>query len=470
MDVRDAVVKLFSAKLFLTVLQFGAIIYFTRELGTDVIGSFFLFQAIIGIMAIPSNVGLSRAAEKELSAGEDTGEVIGTTVLLISLLFLPFLVSTLLLESHIDTYVGIQGVSIFVVIGLAVTQARRLVIRLLAGQMRVSQTAGLRVVGKLTWLICGVLLISQGIGPLSIFIAFILEHLVVVAGGLLQLDIALSRPKLDRARSLFGFGRFIFLRSSGSYIYSWMDVLILGFFVSTSLIGAYEIAWRIASLGLQLTNAIRESIFPQISNLHTEGKLNEISELLYQWIQLPLYLTIPALAGALVLGREVLSIPFGPEVVVAFPVLIIFMAEKIMRTVHLLYSAAVFAMDRPELGYRGEAVGLMTNFVLNLGLIPVFGILGAAAATTISSIVTALINGYYLSHIVDLPIPVRQIGWCTLSATLMGVGVYTVKPLLPSDWLGLLIGVSVGAVIYGTLLVTNPEIRYEVRKFRKTIG
>jgi len=469
MNVRDAVLKLFSAKLFLMVLQFGAIAYFTRELGTDVIGSFFLFQAVIGIIAIPSNLGLRRSAEKQLSAGEDAGEVIGTTVLLKSILLLPFLVLILLLRSYIGTYIGIQGVALFVAIGLTATQARRLVIRLLAGQMRISQTANLRVVGKLTWLIGGILFISQGFGPSSILIAFILEHFVVVVGGLLQLDISFSRPTKNRARSLLSFGWFISLRSSGNIMYSWMDVIILGFFVSTSLIGAYEIAWRVASVGLHLTNSIRESIFPQISKLYTQGQLDEISELLYRWIQLPFYLTIPALAGAVVLGREVLGVPFGQEVVLALPVLVLFMAEKIMRTVHLLYSAAIFAMNRPNLGYRGEIVGLFTNLVLNLALIPKFGILGGAAATTASSIITALVNVYYLSSIVDLCIPVRRIGWSVLSATLMAVGVYIVKSFLSSGWTGLIIGVSIGVGMYGTFLMLDPEIRHEIRRLMKTV-
>lgn len=470
MDVRDAVVKLFSAGLFLAILEFGAIIYFTRELGADAIGSFFLFQALVGIMAIPSNLGLRRAAEKELSAGEDTGEVIGTTILLKSVLLLPFLVSILLARSYVDAYINIQGVALFVAIGLATTQARRLVIRLLAGQMRVERTASLRVVGKIAWLIGGAFLISYGFGPLAILIAFIIGDLIIVVGGLVQLDLAFSRPTSSRARSLLSYGRFIFLRSSGSYIYSWMDVAILGFFVSTSLVGAYEIAWRVSSLALQLTEAVRESIFPQIARLHSEGKIDDIRELLYRWIQPPLYLTIPALTGAIVLGEEVLGVPFGQEVVVALPVLIVFMAEKIMRTVHLLYSAAVFAMDRPELGYRGEVVGLSMNLVLNLTLIPIFGILGAAVATTASSIVTALVNGYYLSSIVDIRIPAQQLVWSALSATLMAVGVYFAKSSLPPNWVGLFIGVSIGIVMYGIFMLSNGDIRYEIREFTNAIG
>lgn len=469
MDIRNVVLKLFSAQLFLAVLEFGAIVYFTQSLGAAAIGSFFLYQSSVGLMAIPSNLGLRRAAEKELSAGEAPGEVIGTTVVLKALLLLPFLVGIVLANQYVDAYIDVQGVWMYVAIGLVTIQARRLVIRLLAGQMRVGQTASLRVFGKMTWLIAGVVLIYLGMDALAILIAFILGDVIVVAGALFRLNLTFAKPTVRRSKSLLSYGRYIFLRSSGSYIYSWMDVAILGLFVSTGLVGAYEIAWRVASFGLQLTNAIRESIFPGISQLHARGELEEIRQLIYRWVQPPLYLTIPALFGALVIGDEVLRVPFGQQVVVAFPVLVIFMGEKIMRTGHLLFSAAVFAMDRPDLGYRGEVTGLSINLVLNLVLIPKFGILGAAVATATSSVVTALVNGYYLSTMIDLWIPWRKIAWSSVCASAMATLVYLLKPSLPKGLIGLVVGIVAGVLLYTLFMAMNGGIRHEIRSFRHVI-
>lgn len=469
MNLRDAVVKLFSAGILLSVIEFVAIAYFTKVLGAAAIGSFFLYQALIGVTAIISNLGLSRAAEKELSAGKDSGEVITTTILLKALLLLPAITGAIVSHSYIDSYIGISGVSILVAVGLFTTEGRRLVIRLLAGQMVVQKTASLRILGKLTWVGVGAGLIFYGLNDSAILIGFIVGDLAVLVGGLIRLDLTISKPTMERASSLFAYGRYIFLRSAGSYVYSWMDVAVLGFFVPQSHIGAYEIAWRVASLSLLLTNAIRESIFPRISELHMTTETEQIKKLIYYSLQPPLYLAIPGLFGVIVLGKEVLGVPFGKGVIIAFPVLLIFMSEKIFRSTHLLFAAAVYAMNRPKLGYRGDVISLAVNLMLNIILVPKYGILGAAIATTASSLVAALINSYYLSTIIDLSLPWREISWSGVSSIFMASGIYLLKPHFPFGWMGLIIGIATGGLLYGLFLIANSNIRQEILSLKYTV-
>lgn len=470
MDLRDTITKLFSARLLLSVIEFGAVAYFTQVLGAGAIGSFFLYQTVIGLAGIGSNLGLARAAEKELSSGGKLGEVITTTALLKILLLIPFLIGIFLTQSFIDTYIEIEGVSLLVAIGLIIGQTKRLVIRLLAGQMQVDRTASLRLAGKLTWVVVSVALIYSGMDVMAVLIGFIIGDVVIVLAALPYLELALGRPTIERARTLLSFGYYIVLRSAGGYIYSWMDVAILGFFVPNTSIGAYEIAWRVGAVFLQLTNAIRESIFPKISQVNANGNIPEIRTILFRWLQPPVYLTIPGFFGAIVLGEMVLGIPFGDEVAIAAPVLVIFMAEKVVRSGHLLFSATLYGMDRPELGYRAEVVGLGLNFVLNLTLIPAFGIIGAAIATATSSVLATFINGYYLEQLIGLQLPLRRFGWSLVSSSIMGVTVYFVEPYLPLGWVGLSIGVTFGALFYAFLLLMNNSIRDDISSFRTSVS
>lgn len=469
MDLRGAVAKLFSARLLLAIIEFVAIAYLTRILGADAIGSFFLFQAMIGVAAIGSNFGLGRAAENELSAGEAPGEVMATVVLLKSLLTVLFIAGILNAQPYLDSYIGIEGASLFVALGLISKQGRRLVIRLLAGQMRVQQTASIQVVGKIAWVIVSVSLIQSGMNVLGVLIGYAVGDLIIALSGLVRLDLAVGRPSMERIRSQLRYGYYVVLRSSGSYVYEWVDVLVLGFFVPTSYIGAYEIAWRVATVTLQLTNAIRESIFPRISELHAANKKPELQSVISRWVQPPVYLTIPGFFGAIVLGEEVLGTLFGPEVVLAASVLVIFMAEKVVRTVHILFSAAVCAMDRPELGYRADVVALPLNLVLNLALIPTFGLVGAAVATTTSSVVAALISGRYLARLIDIHLPLTNFGWSVVSATVMTSCVYVIAWYFARDSIELAIGVVAGGIVYASLLLTHPAVRREILSFRRAI-
>jgi len=471
MDVRRSVLKLFSSSFVIAVVEFGAIAVFTQLLGAGAMGSYFVFQAVVGLLGIPIDLGLSKSAEKQLSADEPAGEVITTAVVLKTLLLLPWVVGLLLASARVERYVGIEGVLPLVVLGLVVAQVQRLCFRLLAGSLRVGQTALLKTVDKLVWVGSGLLLVSLGVGPAAIIAGYVLGKGAAILGALFRLDLSYGRPRTGRARSLLAFGRYVFIGDVGGFIYSWMDVAILRLFVPTSLIGAYEIAWRVASISMMLTRAIRTSLFPQISQWYAEDRLDEIETAFRRWIQMPLYLTIPAFAGAVVLGRDVLGTLFGAEVVVAYPVLLVFMLEKILRSVQPVIGPSLFAMGKPELGYRESMAAIVVNLTLNVALIPAFGLMGAAVATTLSAATAATIAITYVNRFVRLSVPWSRILWSAGAAATMAGVVALISPAFPTGVARVVSGVGIGVALYGLLLLANGGIRLELRSaIRELIG
>ncbi len=462
MDVRRAVLKLFSGSVVIAVVEFAAIVGFTRTLGAGAMGSFFVFRAVVGMVGIPVDLGIAKATEKRLSADEPPGEVIGTAVAMKFLLLLVALAGLLLVGPYVEQYIGIEGILPFVALGLLANQAQRLSLRLLAGQLRVEQNALLKVVGRFVWVTAGFALVAVGWGPAAIVAAFVLGDVATVLGALVRLDPAIGRPRLHRARDLVNFGRYVFIGDVSGFVYQWMDVAILRLFVPVSLVGAYEIAWRVASISMMLTQAIRTSLFPQISQWYAEDRLDEIEDAFYRWLQVPLYLTIPAFAGAVVLGRDVLGTLFGAQVAVAYPVLLIFMVEKILRSVQLVLGPSLFAMDKPQLGYRGSAAAIVTNLVLNVTLIPAFGLIGAAAATTLAATTAAFVALRYISSFVSIEVPWRRIAWSVTSAVVMAGGVILLRSALDPGWTRVVLGVGTGVVCYLVLLFANEGIRLEL--------
>ncbi|MFC7138437.1 polysaccharide biosynthesis C-terminal domain-containing protein [Halosimplex aquaticum] len=463
MDLRDSVLKLFSGRIVVAVVEFAAIAGFTQALGTGPMGSFFVFQAVVGMLGVPVDLGISKAVEKQLSADEPLGEVLTTSIAVKGVLALPWIAGLVILTPRVEQYVGVEGVVPFIVVGLAVTQSRALGLRTLAGQLRVDENAFLKVIGKLVWVASGAALIHFGWAAKAMITAYILGRFATLLAALVRADLAASAPSAARARSLIDFGRYVFVGSVSGFVYQWMDVAILRLFVPVSMVGAYEIAWRVASVAMMLTEAIRTSLFPQISQWHADDRLDEIESAFRQWLQIPLYLTIPAFAGAVVIGREILGTLFGADVVLAYPVLIVFMAEKILRSVQLVLGPSLYAMDKPVLGYRGSVAAIVTNLVLNFALVPRFGIIGAAAATTLSAATAAAVAITYVSRFVDIDVPWRRIAWSVASAVLMAGAVAAVKPYLPGGVPRVALGVAAGAAIYFALLFVNEGIRLEMR-------
>lgn len=464
MDLQEAVSKLFVGGASIAVLEFVAITGFTQLLGTAAMGSFFLFQALIGLIGIPADLGITRATEQQLSAGEPTDEVISTAVVVKALLLAPWLVGLLAAGALVNQYIGYEEATLFTLCGVVTGQGRRLSVRILAGQLLVAKTALLRFIGKLTWVGIGAILIYAGWNVKAVIAAFIVGDLVVVAGALVRMETTIALPNIQRGRQMVSFGRYVFIGSVGGFVYSWMDVILLRFFgVSTSLIGAYEIAWRIASLSMILTQAVRDSLFPQISEWHTKSQFRQIGEAISQWIQPIIFLTLPALAGAGVLGKSILSVVFGISTAVAYPILLIFMGGKVLRSVQMILGPSLFAMNQPELGYRGSVVAVGTNFVLNVSLIPFFGGIGAAVATVLSAVAAAAVNLWYVQQFVTISFPWRHIVWSLAASVGMMIGVWMVQPYIPAGWLQVGVGVIVGVIIYFLLLLSNSRIRSDLQ-------
>jgi len=116
---------------------------------------------------------------------------------------------------------------------------------------------------------------------------------------------------------------------------------------------------------------------------------------------------------------------------------------------------ALTAMNRQADFTRLALVTLVVNLILNLVLIPPFGYLGAAVASTLTEL-ALFAGGWWLlrRHLVALPL-IRSIGPILISAALMGGAVYLVR-----SW-SLLVVVPLAVVVYAAGLLAFRALNAE---------
>ena len=76
-------------------------------------------------------------------------------------------------------------------------------------------------------------------------------------------------------------------------------------------------------------------------------------------------------------------------------------------------------------------LGLVSNVILNILLIPIYGVIGAVVATTISGTITSIIQLYYGNKILPLPINIYRLIKLYLIILILLVFSY---PLIISDF------------------------------------
>jgi len=454
--------KLFAANVIRSLLGFVGIILFARILGATELGFYFLFQALLGMCAIPADFGINSALKKRVSEGNERNEYLTSAILLKFITICVVSGIILLFENEVNNYIG-APLAVYLIFGLFTQQYSQLMINTLHGELRVGETASIELVEQFIWLGFGIFLILEGYGVVGLVYAFLAAQGIKFLIAWWRSNTQFGIPRRKHFTSVFDYSKFSVISSIGGYAYSWVDILIIGFFLTASHVGAYEIAWRISGLVLLFSRSVGKTVFPQISEWSNDDFNQKIRRLVPKATTATLVISIPAFFGTLLFSTEILEIFFGQEYLLASTALVILMFEKIPQSVHKIWGYSLQAIDRPDLAAAATTISLATNVILNLLFVPMFGLTGAACATALSFVLNTSLHGYYLSRSVPLTLEYEKIAWCVLASIGMTSILFSIQGTANISSEFTLIGiVTVGALIYFSFIVLYNPLRKDI--------
>lgn len=452
----------FAVRIFSQVLQAIGLIYFAQALGAHLLGVFVLFQAIVLMFGFIADMGIDGALEKRISEGYG-GHIVGSAILLKGVIFALLGVGIVLAQEPINAYIG-ETLALLLIPVLAVRQTQKVVTKVLKGELRVSEAALLELFQRTTFVVFGILLVFLGHGVLGLVASMILSSGLLTIVGLLRIDTPISRPTMSAIRSLVAFSKYNVIASVvGGYLYSWLDTLLIGWFLPQSHVAAYEIAWRITGIVMMLSRSIGQTIFPQISEWDVKKEHERIKDIIPDAITGALLLVGPAIVGVTLFASEILGFLFGPEFAMANIVLFILMIAKIPEGINTVTGRVLLGMDRPELVAKAVSIFIVLNFGLNLLLIPLYGIKGAALATSISFTINAALTIYYLYPLLEIRVNFHDLFIISLASLGMGLGLYGLTLLVAVTTVPILLTmIALGGVMYFALLALSKNFRQKL--------
>lgn len=170
-----------------------------------------------------------------------------------------------------------------------------------------------------------------------------------------------------------------------------MDILMIGHMLGPEQAGLYAPAAKIALLAIFPVVAVRSRFGPLAAKLYAEGRTAELQGRM----NMATLLSVAACAAMLAVilpGRSLILGLFGPDFLPGGEVVAIlalaYLAYSLMGAVEMFFLVGPFE----RMNAAVSAVTLGINLVLNLILIPRFGIEGAAAATGIAMVIRAGIS------------------------------------------------------------------------------
>ena len=247
------------------------------------------------------------------------------------------------------------------------------------------------------------LVIILGLGRLGIAGAYVVAYAVGAGFGfwyiVTRTDFSVSLPDRYRASTLMSFSAPLLLSAALTLALSDIDTLMLGYFSSQAKVGTYNVVYPIAVLLLAFLRSFRFLFLPKISEFDSKDNHEEMSRQYYLVTKWIFFTTSPIFAFIIVYPDQIIGFLFGMEYANGSPALIVLTVGFYVHAVLGLNGTTLTSIGRTRLILADNFVAATVNILCNLWLIPRYGFIGAAIATTVSYLMINIIYSLQLYRI-----------------------------------------------------------------------
>ena len=312
--------------------------------------------------------------------------------------------------------------------------------------------------------------LSLGYGLLGVVTSALLTQgiLAIASIALVVHQIGFSFPKFTRFKDYIRFGIPLSLNPMLRWITESSDRYLIGYFLSATGVGLYSAPYAIGNLIQMLVMPIQVALFPELSRLYDEGKIDDVKTYFSYSLKFFLVIAIPAAFGLAALAKPIILILTTPEFLPGTLIIPLIAFTGILVGMFQIFVNITLLFKKTYYNFFLFIVPGFVNICLNIILIPVIGILGAALATFISYLVMFLfcivVTRRFFRFSVDFLSFIKML----ISALVMYLVVLIIAP---STVLELGMSILAGAGVYLILLfISRVFNEKEIRLIKRLIN
>jgi len=173
-----------------------------------------------------------------------------------------------------------------------------------------------------------------------------------------------------------------------------LDMFFVNYFLDISAVGIYTVSVAIGEILWHVPNSIVLTLFPKVSPKATPSANEFTSKICRNSLSIMLILAV--LIG--VLGYIFIPLLYGSRFRSAILPLIVLLPGIIALGLVKLLSGHLHGRGKPHFGSIATVVSLVITIVLDIVLIPAYGVMGAALATTFAYITSLIVIIWFFSR------------------------------------------------------------------------
>ncbi|MFH1227187.1 MAG: polysaccharide biosynthesis C-terminal domain-containing protein [Planctomycetota bacterium] len=241
----------------------------------------------------------------------------------------------------------------------------------------------------------------------------------------------------------------------GAFLLSLSDRYMIKFYLSSADVGIYSAGYKVAEFCLNYSyNFLLLAVMPIIIQAYVKHGEKVVSDKLKMFIGVYLLILVPAAFGTIVVGQDIVKIMMGVEYHGSYIILPWVVGGVFFFGLSQYFVLPLQLKEKPSIIAALITGAGVLNILLNIVMIPRWGIIGAAAATLIAYFVYAVTSYWINNKFIKISIPLDTLIKSLVSALVMyfsidfGVSKFLNLGLIP----GLIIKIVWGAVIYFAVL------------------
>lgn len=199
-----------------------------------------------------------------------------------------------------------------------------------------------------------------------------------------------------RATTVFGF--YVVLGNSIAFLNTQVDSILIGYYLNPTEVGIYAVAVLLAQTLTLIPGAVQRVTAPATATLYGKGDIEGVRRLYYSTLKKSLLISAGSAVLIAALGPYIIALLFTEEYLVSYVPLLILLLGYTVDASFAAVGATLSSIGKVHIPFRISTVCGVLNVILNILLIPILGIRGAALATAATMIMSFGITVKIIHH------------------------------------------------------------------------
>lgn len=263
----------------------------------------------------------------------------------------------------------------------------------------------------------------------------------------------------------------LFIPQIATQVYLVLNKTMLGIMTTTNNVAYYEQSDKIIKIVLAIVTAVGIVMLPRVANMHANGDFKKVKEYLYLSFDFVSVICFPMAFGLAAIAPK-FSIWFlgnefakTAELIPILTIVIIFIGwSNVLGTQYLLPT------NQTKFYTMSVVSGAVVNFLLNLILIPKYGVLGAVITTVLSELTVTVAQFVFVRKELEFFCLLRDVWKYLVSSVIMFIVIRKLNVTMAGGFIEFTIQISVGVLVYVILLILlRASILLKVKKVLKNL-